>query len=60
MKHTREDPILYHLVLASGLLLVVAGEQWLESVELTVLGTALMNLGMAARHALSRIGSPQQ
>jgi hypothetical protein len=60
MKHRGKDPILYHLVLASGLLLLVVGEQWLGSVELTVLGTALMSLGMVARHSLSRIGSPHQ
>ena len=55
----REDPINYHLVLASGLLLVIAGEQWLGSLELTVLGTAVMCLGMVSRHSLSRARLPR-
>lgn len=59
MKRKREDPILYHLVLASGLLLVVVGEQWLGSLELTVLGTAVMCLGMVFRNSLSRTKLPR-
>ena len=59
MRHKREDPIRYHLVLATGLLLIVAGELWLESVELTVLGSAVVCLGMVSKHSLIRFKLPR-
>ena len=51
MKDKWENPIKYHLILTAGLLLVVAGEQWLGSLELTVLGTAVIGLGMASKRS---------
>lgn len=59
MKHEREDPFKYHLVLAIGLLLMVAGEQWLESLELTVLGSAVIGLGIVSKQSLLRTQSPR-
>ncbi|MCP5415920.1 MAG: hypothetical protein H6965_02390 [Chromatiaceae bacterium] len=59
MQHKREDPFRYHLVLACGLLLIVAGEQWLGSLGLTVLGTAVMGLGMVFKNLLSRTKLPR-
>ena len=54
MNSRREDPIKYHLVLAIGLLIIVAGELWLESVELMLLGSAVVTLGMVSRHSMVR------
>ncbi|MCB1863271.1 MAG: hypothetical protein KDI47_16295 [Gammaproteobacteria bacterium] len=54
MNSRREDPIKYHLVLAIGLLIIVVGELWLESVELMLLGSAVVTLGMVSRHSLIR------
>ena len=54
MNSRREDPIKYHLVLAIGLLIIVVGELWLESVELMLLGSAVVTLGMVSRHSLVR------
>ena len=54
MKDVKEDPITYHLVLAIGLLIIVAGELWLGSVELMLLGSTIVTLGMVSRHSLVR------
>jgi len=54
MNDVKENLITYRLVLAIGLLLIIVGELWLGSVELTVLGSAVVTLGMVSRHSMVR------